>query len=136
MSADSFIDSNVLLYLLSTGAKADRAEEVVAQDGVLSVQVLNELANVCRKKLRMQWAETEDFLRVVRDLYPHPQPLTRESHELGMGLAARYGLSVYDGQIAACALLAGCTTLWSEGMKDGLVLDGRTTVRNPFAGLA
>jgi predicted nucleic acid-binding protein len=132
MSADAFIDSNVLLYLLSSGLKADRAEELVERDSVISVQVLNELANVCRKKLKMDWAATQEFLHLVRDLYPDVQPLTDESHELGIKMAARYGLSVYHGQIVASALLAGCATLWSEDMQDGLVLDGRTTVRNPF----
>ena len=132
MSADSFIDSNVLLYLLSSGTKADRAEEVVGRASVISVQVLNEVAKVCRKKLKMDWVETQEFLQIVRELFPNMQPLTEESQELGIKVAARYGLSVYDGQIVASALPAGCTTLWSEDMQDGLVLDGQTTVRNPF----
>lgn len=132
MSADAFVDSNVLLYLLSSGTKADRAEEVVGRESVISAQVLNEVANVCRKKLKMDWAETQEFLHIVHELYPDVQPLTDESQELGIRMAARYGLSVYDGQIVASALLAGCATLWSEDMQDGLVLDGRTTVRNPF----
>jgi len=133
VSADAFIDTNVLLYLLSSGTKADRAEQVVSQDSVISVQVLNELTNVCRKKLRMSWAETEEFLQIVRELYPDAEPLTTESHRRGVALAVRYGLSVYDGQIVASALLAGCATLWSEDMQDGLVVDGQLTVRNPFA---
>jgi predicted nucleic acid-binding protein len=135
MSAEAFIDSNVLVYLLSAGAKADRAEETIRQGGVISVQVLNEIANVGRRKLKMSWAELGDFLELVRALLP-VEPLTAQSHELGLAMAARYGLSVYDGQIGASALLAGCTTLWSEDMQDGLVLDGRATVRNPFAAAA
>jgi predicted nucleic acid-binding protein len=134
MSAEAFIDSNVLVYLLSAGDKADRAEGTVYQGGLISVQVLNEVANVARKKLRLDWGELEDFLRLVRAVLP-VEPLTEQSHALGLSMAARYGLSVYDGQIVASALLAGCTTLWSEDMQDGLVVDGRLTIRNPFAGL-
>lgn len=134
MSADPFIDSNVLVYLLSAGAKADRAEEIIRQGGVISVQVLNEVANVERRKLKMAWPELGDFLQLVRALLP-VEPLTAQTHELGLAMAERYGLSVYDGQIVASALLAECTTLWSEDMQDGLVLDGRATVRNPFAGI-
>ena len=55
-------------------------------------------------------------------------PLTLETHERGLDLAERYQLSVYDGMIVAAALLAGCTTLYSEDMHDGLVIDG-----SPFA---
>ena len=49
-----FFDTNVLLYLVSEDTKkADRAEALVRQGGVISVQVLNEAANVARRKMRM-----------------------------------------------------------------------------------
>jgi predicted nucleic acid-binding protein len=45
----TFIDTNVLLYLLSANElKAGRAEEIVACKGIISVQVLNEFASVAR----------------------------------------------------------------------------------------
>ena len=59
--------------------------------------------------------------------------MTLETHERGSNLRERYQLSVYDGMIVAAALLAGCTTLYSEDMHDGLVID-RLTIRNPYAG--
>jgi len=44
-AAESFFDTNVLLYLLSKdAAKADLAEALLATGGVVSVQVLNEFA--------------------------------------------------------------------------------------------
>ena len=47
-----FFDTNVLLYLLSEDvAKADRAEDLLADGGVISVQVLNEFAAVASRKL-------------------------------------------------------------------------------------
>lgn len=53
-AAKAFIDSNVLLYLLSADAdKANRAEEIVRAGGLISVQVLNEIVNVARRKLAM-----------------------------------------------------------------------------------
>ena len=40
---EDFFDTNVVLYLLSAdAAKADRAEELLAIGGTISVQVLNE----------------------------------------------------------------------------------------------
>jgi len=53
--AKAFIDTNVLLYLLSAAAaKADRAETVVRNESLISVQVLNELTSVARRKQRGQ----------------------------------------------------------------------------------
>ena len=50
-AADSFFDTNVLLYLLSKdAAKADLAEALLATGGVVSVQVLNEFASVATRK--------------------------------------------------------------------------------------
>jgi predicted nucleic acid-binding protein len=128
----SFFDTNVLLYLASgDAAKADRAEHLVTQGGVISVQVLNEIANVARRKMALSWPETHAFLTMVRDLLP-VRPLTTEIHEAGLALAERYGLSTYDAMIAASAMQADCDTLWSEDMQDGVVLDGRLRIVNPF----
>ena len=61
------------------------------------------------------------------------EPVTLKTHETGLALAERYRLSIYDGMIAAAALLAGCDRLWSEDMQDGLVIDGRLRIADPFA---
>ena len=61
-----FIDSNVVLYLLSGDiAKANRAEELLHAGGIVSVQVLNEVTAVCRRKLRMTWEETDAVLQAL-----------------------------------------------------------------------
>jgi predicted nucleic acid-binding protein len=128
----SFFDTNVLLYLASADvAKADQAESLVAEGGTISVQVLNEFAHVARRKMHLNWAETRGFLSIIRDLLP-VQPVTTETHETGLVLAERYGLSVYDAMIAAAALHAECDTLWSEDMQHGMIIDDRMRIANPF----
>jgi predicted nucleic acid-binding protein len=128
----NFFDSNVLLYVASRDpAKADRAERLLGKGGMISVQVLNEITNVARRKMGMSWAETRTFLSLLRSLLP-VQPLTIDVHETGLALAERNGLSVYDAMIAASALLADCDTLWSEDMPDGMALDDRIRIVNPF----
>jgi predicted nucleic acid-binding protein len=57
-----FFDTNVLLYLLSTDAKADQAESLLAGGGVVSVQVLNEFVSVALRKLKMKWPELREIL--------------------------------------------------------------------------
>jgi predicted nucleic acid-binding protein len=128
----SFFDTNVLVYLASgDAAKADRAEAVVVAGGAISVQVLNEIANVARRKMQMSWADTRAFLSMLRDVLT-VHPLTQETHGTGLGLAERYGLSVYDAMIAAAALHAGCDTLWSEDMQHGMTLKEGLRIVNPF----
>jgi predicted nucleic acid-binding protein len=130
----SFFDTNVLLYVASGNpGKADRAEELIRAGGMISVQVLNEITNVARRKMGMSWTETRAFLSMIRGLLP-VQPLTIDIHETGLALAERYELSIYDSMIAASALHADCDTLWSEDMQDGIVVDGRLRIVNPFRG--
>jgi predicted nucleic acid-binding protein len=58
--------------------------------------------------------------------------LELESHETGLALAERYSLSPYDAMIAASALLADCDMLWSEDMQDGMTIENRLRIVNPF----
>jgi predicted nucleic acid-binding protein len=128
----NFFDTNVLIYIASGDpAKADRAEAAVAAGGAISVQVLNELANVARRKMQMSWAETHTFLTTLRGLLT-VHPLTLDTHETGVELAERYGLSIYDAMIAASALQAGCDTLLSEDMQHGMTLEKSLRIVNPF----
>ena len=130
----SFFDTNVLLCVASGDpAKAERAEKLIGDGGVISVQVLNEITNVARRKMAMSWIETGSFLSMIRDLLP-VKPITIEIHETGLVLAERYGLSTRDAMIAASALHADCDTLWSEDMEDGLAVENRLRVTNPFRG--
>jgi predicted nucleic acid-binding protein len=131
MPAD-FFDTSVLIYIASGDAiKADRAEATVAAGGAISVQVLNEVANVTRRKMRMSWPETHAFLNDLRSLLT-VHPLTVEVHDTGLGLAERYGFSIYDAMIAASALHVGSQILWTEDMQHGMKLKEGLRILNPF----
>jgi len=130
-----FFDTNVLLHQFSEdAAKAKASEDVIRGGGVISVQVLNEFALAGRRKLGLSWAIVREILGEYRDNLTIV-PLTIDTHVLGIALAERYQLNVYDSMIVAAAQLAGCTVLYSEDMQDGLIIDG-LTVRNPYAASA
>lgn len=135
MSAESnreFFDTDILLYLLSAdAAKAQRAEELVAERGWVSVQVLNEFASVASRKLRMPIPEIRECLEPIRSICV-VEPVSVETHALGLEVAERFGFSLYDSMIVAAALLAGCDTLYSEDLQDGQRIDG-LLIRNPFS---
>jgi predicted nucleic acid-binding protein len=128
-----FIDSNVVLYLLSgDAAKADRAEAILQAGGVISVQVLNEVASVCRRKLKMPWEEVDALLLAVKTAC-EILPLTLASHEKAVELAKRFQLALYDANIVATALASGAKVLLSEDMQSGMLIDG-LLIQNPFIG--
>jgi len=131
MSAE-FADTNVVLYLLDDGSKADQAEEILGQGPRISVQVLNEALVNCRKKTDLSWEETGAFLAGVQSLCT-VEDLTLQTHQVGRALAERYKFSVNDAMIVAAALIAGCTTLWSEDMHDDLLVEDQLRIVNPFA---
>ena len=129
----SFLDTTVLLYQLSTDAeKAERADALVRGGGTISVQVLNEIANVARRKIMFAWNELHSYLETVRALLV-VVPLDVAAHDQGLRVCARYGMSIYDGMIVGAALAAKCDILWSEDMQDGMLVDGVLRIRNPFS---
>ena len=131
---ERFIDTNVLLYLFSSDeAKADRAEETLARGGVLSVQVLNEFASVASHKLKMSIAEIREALATVRVLCKIV-PVSEDTHDLGLQIAERYRMSIYDSMVLASALLARCKAVLSEDLQDGQIIEGRLEIQNPFSG--
>ena len=130
--ANVFFDTSVLLYLLSGDAlKADRTEDLLAERGVISVQVLNEFAAVAVRKLNMSLTDIRKILETVRAVCT-VQPLTVTTHERGLDIKERYGFSLYDSMIVASALIADALVLYSEDMQDGQLIDGRLRVSNPF----
>jgi len=133
MNDKVFFDTNVLVYVV--GQQDERtapAEALIAGGGVVSVQVLNELASVSRRKLGLTWEDIGEALAAIRTLCPSPVPLTIETHEAGLRIAAQYAYHIYDALVVAAALEAECTTLYSEDLQDGQIVDGRLTIRNPF----
>lgn len=127
-----FFDTNVLLYLLSVdNARADRAETIISNGGVISVQVLNEFASVASRKLGMSYSDIRETLKTIREVCLI-QPLTLETHELGLEIAERYGFSLYDSMIASAALQSDCTYLFSEDMQHGQIIEAKMVVTNPF----
>jgi predicted nucleic acid-binding protein len=131
LSRRAFFDTNVPLYLLSDDAsKSRRAETLLSSGGTISVQVLNEFVAAARRKRLGDWDEIDELLWALQRLC-EVHPVSLEAHELGVKLARRYDLHIYDACIVASAKLAGCTTLYTEDLHHGQRIDG-LTIRNPF----
>jgi predicted nucleic acid-binding protein len=132
MNADAFFDTTILVYAITEDdPRVPAAEELLSRGGQISVQVLNEFVAVARRKMGMPWKELLEVLSEIRILCGVPVAVTLELHNSAIDLARRYGFHIYDALIVAAALRAGCTTLYSEDMQDGQVIQS-LTIRNPF----
>ncbi len=127
-----FLDSNVILYLLSADeTKANTAEKLLHQKPFISVQVLNEITSVSRRKLKMPWSETQALLDAVKASC-NVIHLTVETHANAVQIAQQHQLSFYDAHIVAAAIACEASTLMSEDMQHGMTLQG-LRIQNPFS---
>ncbi len=126
-----FLDSNILLYLLSADTrKADTAQSLLSEAPCISVQVLNEVTSVCLRKLKMNWSEIHDLLAVVKTTC-QIEPLTAATHAQAVQIAQTHQISFYDAHILAAAKAAGASILMTEDMHNGQTLLG-IQIQNPF----
>jgi len=127
-----FLDTNVLAYAFTDDPRNQRARELLDQGCVIGVQVLNEFTSVARRKLGMNWDEACEALAAIRELCTNVVPLSLELHDAALVIARRHDLNIYAALIIAAALQSQCETLWSEDMHDGMLIDGRLRITNPF----
>lgn len=81
--AEAFFDAGVLFYLLSNDArKADRVEQLLAERGTISVQVLNEFAAVALRKTDVALRDVKVILDTVRAVCT-VEPVTAATHDVG-----------------------------------------------------
>lgn len=135
MNGRVFVDTNVLVY---AHTDLDPAKQSVAQSLILendtwvSTQLLQELSNVLFKKFGKSWKEIEAVLTNVMEA--HAIHTNSESTIVdACRLAATYRYSFYDSLIISAGAESGCTTLFSEDLATGQVIEGKLTITNPFA---
>jgi len=132
MRADRFFDTNILIYAFANDpVRSPIAERLIAEGGQISVQVLNEFANVCRRKMFLDWNVIRQRLDVLVSLLGAPAPLTPALNRAAIDIAERHKLSFYDALIVAAAIEAGCTQIESEDMAHCQVIAG-ARINNPF----
>lgn len=130
--AGFFLDTSVVVYAFTHDRRAARAEELLALGGTTSVQVLNEFANVARRRLGMTWREVSDASAAIRILCAKILGLDVDDHAEALRLADARGLSIDDALVLVSALRGGCEVLYIEDMQGGMLIDGRLRLVNPF----
>lgn len=132
-----FIDTNVLLYSISTDPAEERKRTTAlslldSDDLALSVQVLQEFYVQATRSTRPEPLAHDIAVRLIRDWRRFKvQDVTANVMLGALEIQARGGLSYWDAAIVSAARLLGCTLLLSEDMQHGRQIDG-VLLQNPF----
>ena len=128
----TFVDTNVILYLFTDNDKKKNiAASLLSPANVISTQVVNENINVCLRKLKFgkeeAYAHGKSLLDIFNVVNLYPPTITN-----AFNLSIKYGFSYWDSLIVATALENNCEILLSEDMQDGLLVEDKMKIKNPF----
>jgi predicted nucleic acid-binding protein len=127
------LDTNVLVYCHSNDEpdKQKAAVGLLALRPVISTQTLSEYINVVRRRLSLPKNEIiEVCLQNIEMCLLQPVNIT--TLQCAQILLKHYDFQLFDSIIVASALEANCHILYSEDLQDGLVVDKRMEIINPF----
>lgn len=138
-SQQSFIDSNIWLYRFIINPRdidAISKQEIATtiknyQNILISTQVVNE---VCANLIRKAGFNNAQIQILLEELKQGCEilPVSLETLQFAVKLRAQYLLSFWDSLIVASAVLGDASTLYSEDMQDGLILENTLQIVNPF----
>lgn len=137
MTATSFFDTNIFLYVVSAAkedaAKREKSIALIATcDFAISIQVMNEFVDAALRKKRL--GVTPDEVRTMLEEMAASYPVLSPTPGLvfrALDLSGRYRIRYYDAAILAAAQELGCHTLYSEDLSHGQTYD-TVQVLNPF----
>ena len=135
-----FLDTNIFVYAFLTSEPRKRAKAVELIEaclgsgrGSISYQVVQEFANVARKKFatRLSADDCKAFIEAAM------QPLNRVASSTALiytalDLQEELKYSFYDCVMVAAALQAGSSTLYTEDLQHWQLVRGTLRIANPF----
>lgn len=134
MKDNIFLDSNILVYSYSV---TEIEKQVVARNLIvnnntfISTQVLQEVCNIVTKKFKFSYQQASiAIIECSQNNNVHTNTINTILQ--ACKITERYGFSFYDSLILSAALEANCTSLYSEDLHDGQIIEERLVVRNPF----
>lgn len=133
MNSLFFVDSNILLYSLDESDKRKQliSEKLLDANPCICSQNISEFVNVITRRWKYSKADTalvlSAILKVCKLIHTPKHTLQH-----AIKLIDQYDFQIFDAIIVASALEAGCTTLYTEDMQHGLVVDKQLTINNPF----
>ena len=130
-----FLNANIWSYAFvatQDERKSDIAKGIIeGNEVIVSTQVINEVAV---NLIRQAQFEESNIQRLISSFYLRYQvvEIGREVLLIASDLRFRYRFSFWDSLIVAAALVAGTKTVYSEDMDNGLLVNDRLRILNPF----
>ena len=134
MKSRVFLDTNLLIYLYSEDeVEKSRivARLVEENDCIISLQVVNEFANVLIKKFKVSYIGVLEAIKELTIVFTISN-LSISNITNAIQIHHKYKLSYYDSLIVSSAQMEDCTYLYSEDMHNSLIIDEELEIRNPF----
>lgn len=128
------IDTNVLLYAYDDkdSHKQDRAIEILLKRPYVTQLVIFEFMKVFERKFKKEKNEiTKLTIKLLKELV---YPLSQHSdiYNYAHFLVQRYNYGLSDILVLSDSILNSCSVLLSEDMCNGMIVDKKLKIINPF----
>lgn len=137
MSALRFLDTNILLYSISTSSEESQKRAIAVEllerdDCALSVQVLQEFYVQATRATRPDPLPHELAIGFIETWTRFPvQEISLGIFRGALEIRAAHRFSYWDSAIIAAARALGCRELYSEDLAHGREIEG-LRILNPF----
>jgi predicted nucleic acid-binding protein len=127
------LDSNILIYNHSIECEDKKliARNFFKENPVVSSQVLSEYINVIKRNFKIPKLELIQLCSLWLEKCT-VQPVVFSTLKLAQSIIVKYDFQVFDSIIIASALEANCDILYSEDMQNGLLVEDKLLIKNPF----
>ncbi len=129
---NAFVDSNILVHALVEGPLAEPALAILADAPETSIQAVNELVSVVRRKWGFSLAKAVQASEYVFYLCAKVHGLTPADHRHALDLVERHKFAWWDALLLAVAIRTGARRFVSEDLQHGRSVDGVLEIVNPF----
>jgi predicted nucleic acid-binding protein len=127
------VDTNILLYAHYDDelVKTKIALKIINSMPLISSQVISEYMNVLKRQFKLSKEAIMDICISNFNGFPF-RSTTFETIKLAKTLIKKYDFQLFDSVVIASALEANCSLLYSEDMHNGLIIEKRLKIVNPF----
>ncbi|WP_343679373.1 PIN domain-containing protein [Chryseobacterium arthrosphaerae] len=128
------IDTNILLYAFDNKdiKKQDKAVEILLGRPFVSQLVLFEFIKILERKLKKDKKEIMKLTIKIIDELVFPLSQHSDVYNYGYFLTLKYNFGLSDIFILSDAILNNCSVLLSEDMCNGIIIDKKLKIINPF----
>lgn len=129
-----FIDTNIWLFMIDDAdeVKQNLSKRLINKnDVVITTQILNELTVNLIKKYGYTEMMIRDFIAKIYEKHKVIE-MDGKIYNTASLFREKYYLGYWDSIIIAAAFEAQASMVYSDKIKDGLVIEGRLGVINPY----